>query len=61
MSKPIFSDLYSISVRRNRQSYIFFFVLILLGIGFGVVIFIGLLLSLFKSGSDLNFLAKGAF
>ena len=60
MSKPIFSDLYSISTRRNRQSFIFFFILIFFANIFVFMTLSGIFLSAFTLGDGgLNYFLIG--
>ena len=61
MSKPIFSDLYSISTRRNRQSYIFFTISVMLLNIVAVMILTGIFLPAFNSASEVHNLVIGLF
>lgn len=59
MSKPIFSDLYSISTRRNRKSYILFFLLIYLANLIAIFLFHLILAITSHGGTEFGYFTTG--
>lgn len=59
MSKPIFSDLYSISTRRNRKSYILFFLLLYSANLIAISLFHFILLFISNGRKEFGYFATG--